>query len=150
MIYKNVKMIDDSDWDELVCKTYGKRYIFQQQYGCQSRGVVGITIPYESYEEEMNDRIAEVINNEREMGVKFDVWLKRDPDAPLNPTKEELENCNYYYGKTEEDAKKWKEDKSNIEMFWERNFYPNLQTLANDLHKKGLIEAGEYKIEIDW
>jgi hypothetical protein len=35
-------------------------------------------------------------------------------------------------------------------MFWDRNFYPNVQMVANDLHKKGLLEAGEYSIRIDW
>lgn len=147
---KNVKMIEVSDWDKLVSDTYGKPYSFQQQDGCQPRGVVNITIPDGTYEEEMNDSIPEVINNEYEMGVKFDVWLKRDPNEPLNPSKEELKNCNYYWGKTEEDEIKWKQDKSHITMFFERNFYPNLQTLANDLHQKGLIEAGEYSIRIDW
>lgn len=98
----------------------------------------------------MNDRIPEVINDERKMGVKFDVWLNRDPNAPLNPSKEELKRCHYYWGKTEEDEIAWKEDKSHIRMFYERNFYPNIQSVANDLHEKGLIEAGKYVIEIDW
>lgn len=35
-------------------------------------------------------------------------------------------------------------------LFWIRNFYPDLQTIANDLHARGLIEAGEYSIDIDW
>ena len=97
----------------------------------------------------MNDEIPEVINGD-EMGVKFDVWLKRDPNAPLNPTKEELKNCNYYWGKSEKDEREWKNDKSHIRLFWERNFYPNVQTVANDLYEKGLIEAGNYSIKIDW
>jgi hypothetical protein len=147
---KNVKMIEVSDWDKLVSDTYGKVYSFQQQEGCQPRGVVNIRIPDMSDEEEMNDKIPEVINDEWNMGVKFKVWLERDPNEPLNPSKEELKNCHYYFGKTEEDEKEWKEQIGHINMFWERNFYPNLQTLANDLHEKGLIEAGDYAIEIDW
>jgi hypothetical protein len=35
-------------------------------------------------------------------------------------------------------------------MFWERNFYPDTYTVANDLYDKGLIEAGDYIINIDW
>lgn len=148
---KNVKMIDLRDWDDLVEKTYGKPYSFQQQDGSKPRGIVNITIPDESYEEEeMNDKIPEIINDEDEMGVKFDVWLKRDPNEPLNPSKEELKKCSYYWGKTEEDEIKWKQDKSHINLFWERNFYPNLQTVANDLYEKGLIEAGDYTININW
>jgi hypothetical protein len=70
--------------------------------------------------------------------------INRDPKEPLNPSKEELKECNYYWGESEEDEMKWKQDISHINMFWERNFYPNVQMVANDLHKKGLIEAGEY------
>ena len=29
-------------------------------------------------------------------------------------------------------------------------FYPNFQMIANDLHEKGLLPAGEYSIDIDW
>jgi len=115
---KNVKIIDVSDWDELVSNTYGKPYSFQQQDGCQPRGMVNITIPYESYSEEyMNDKVIEVINGENRTGVKFDVWLKRDPNAPLNPSKQELKKCNYYWGKNEKDEQEWKESKSHISLF---------------------------------
>jgi hypothetical protein len=151
-LIKNVKMIKVNDWDKLVSDTYGRPYSFQQQDGCQGRRTFHITIPDEYYEdEEMHDKIPEVINDEHEMGVKFDVWLKRDPNEPLNPSKKELKDCNYYcWGKTEEDEKKWKEDKGHIYLFWERNFYPNIQAVANDLHQKGLIEKGSYVINIDW
>jgi hypothetical protein len=147
---KNVKMVEVSDWDKLVEETYGKIYSFQQQDGCKARGVVNISIPCEFNDEEMNDTIPEVINHESEMGVKFNVWLNRDPKEPLNPSKEELKECNYYWGKSEEDEMKWKQDIGHINMFWDRNFYPNVQMVANDLHKKGLLEAGEYSIRIDW
>ena len=38
----------------------------------------------------------------------------------------------------------------NNQLFWERNFYPNVNMIANDLHSKGLLESGEYIIVIDW
>lgn len=143
---KNVKMINSRDWDGLVKKTYGKPYNFQQQGGCKPIGIVEITIPDESYDEEMNDKIPEIVNNV-EMGVKFDVWLKRDPNEPLNPSKEELKD--YVFGFSEEEEIEYNHDKFNINLFWQRNFYPDLQTIANDLCKKGLIDAGEYIINID-
>jgi hypothetical protein len=149
-IVKKVNMIDSFDWDKLVSDTYGRTYCFQQQDGCQGRGTVGLTIPSEYTEdEEMHDSIPEIINGNK-MGVKFQVWLDRDPKQPLNPSKEELKKCNYYWGETEEDEIEWKKDESHINLFWERNFYPDLQMVANDLHKKGLIEAGDYIIDIDW
>jgi hypothetical protein len=38
----------------------------------------------------------------------------------------------------------------SVAMWWERNFYPDVQMIANDLHAKGLLDAGEYVINIDW
>ena len=119
-------MISVQDWDNLVEKTYGKIYSFQQQDGCQERRNVYITIPEEAEDYE-NDTIPEEINGE-EMGVSFSAWLARD-------------------------SKEWngdKADKSFVDMFWERNFYPDIQMVANDLHAKGLIPEGKYVIEIDW
>lgn len=43
-----------------------------------------------------------------------------------------------------------RDPKDGEALFWERNFYPDINTVANDLHKKGLLKAGEYVIEIDW
>lgn len=129
--YKTKKIIDCSDWDKLVTDTYKKPYRFQQQDGCQSRGMVNITIPDDNKyeEEEMNNSIPFEINGD-EMGVKFEVWLNTSPDD----TEKEF-NPQF----------KWKN-----EMFWDRNFYPHLQSVANDLHERGLIEAGNYVINIDW
>lgn len=129
---RNVKMIDVSDWDKLVSDTYGRPYSFQQQEGCKPRGIFNMTIPSICSEDiDMPDSIPEVING-NEMGVNFKAWLKRDPkQAVVDP------NCtgmkNFY-----------------ISLFWDRNFYPDIHEVANDLHKKGLIEAGDYIINIDW
>lgn len=124
--FKNVKMIQVDDWDKLVKETYQRPYNFQQQDGCQSRGIVNITIPDEHYDSDMNDEIPEMINSDI-MGVKFEKWLERDPNQSV------AGQTNY-----------------TIELWWERNFYPDLQTVANDLYERGLIDAGEYSINIDW
>lgn len=150
--YRNTKVIEVQDLDRLVEKTYGKPYSFQQQDGCKERGSHDLTVPSEWAKEEdaeMHDSIPEVING-NEMGVKFDVWLNRDPNEPLNPSDEELKNCHYYWGKTEANKLAWKQSKSHINMFWERNFYPQVKMIMNDLYEKGLVEAGDYTINIDW
>lgn len=126
---KNVTVIDCSDWDNLVRKVYQKPYCFQQQDGCKERGVAYLTVPAENNDEYMNDSIPEVVNGS-EIGVKFDVWLARDPNQLL---------------KDEPDCSAF-----DIQLFWGRSFYPDLQTIANDLHKKGMVDAGEYMINIDW
>lgn len=125
---KQVQMIEVGDWDRLVQETYGRPYSFQQQDGCQPRGIIPLTVPAESDDEEWPDSIPEKINGD-EMGVNFKAWLARDPKQPLAD------------GRTDQ----WR-----IYLFWERNFYPPLQDVANDLHAKGLLQAGEYNINIDW
>lgn len=120
------KVIQVSDWDNLVQETYGKTYSFQQQDGCQSRGTVSLTIP-DGVDDYENATVPEEINGD-EMGVSFEAWLARDPKE--------------WNGK--------EKDRNFLNLFWERNFYPSLQMVANDLHAKGLIPAGEYMINIDW
>lgn len=129
------QIIDLQDWDELVSKTYGRVYSFQQQDGCKSRGLVFFVVPdsAEEYDYE-NDTVPEVVNHD-DMGVSFAAWLARDPNQPLDGN-----------GNPNEAT----DDKWQIDLWWSRNFYPNLVPLANDLLAKGLIEAGEYAINIDW
>lgn len=124
---KTEQVIDVQDLDNLVIATYGKPYNFQQQDGCKERQRVRVTVPEEGPDNYDNDTVPEVINGE-EMGVSFKAWLARDP-------------------------KEWNGDPEEArwtKMFWERNFYPDFQMVLNDLHEKGLIEAGEYAIDIDW
>lgn len=124
-------VIDLNEWNKLVVKTYGRPYHFQQQDGCQGRGSFRFTVPDTDNDADMNDAIPEKVNGE-EMGVKFAQWLARDPKAPLGAN----DTCR---------SEQW-----NIDLWWHRNFYPDFQTVANDLHAKGLLLAGEYTIDIDW
>jgi hypothetical protein len=125
---RTVQMIDVSDWDDLVVETYGRPYSFQQQDGCKDRGTVELTVPDEGDDYD-NDTVPETVNHD-DMGVSFAAWLARDPKQKLN-------------------AESWDSD-SAIDLWWTRNFYPNVQMVANDLHAKGLIPAGDYVINIDW
>lgn len=126
MKIQNVKMIDVHDFDKLVRETYGRDYCFQQQDGCKERQIVDIEVP--EYEEDYeNDTIPEVVNGD-EMGVSFKAWLERDPKKPIPGQEADYE----------------------LNLFWERNFYPHYSMVINDLHKKGLIDKGKYKINIDW
>lgn len=128
MKYTNRKIIEMQDWDDLVTETYDKPYSFQQQEGCKDRGVFTFEVPIEEDDFE-NDTIEEKVNGE-EMGVSFKAWLARDPKQPL--------------------ASKGDQDFWSIDLFWTRNFYPHVSMLISDLHKKGLLEEGEYIINIDW
>jgi len=122
------KVIEVADWDALVIDTYGRPYNFQQQDGCKPRGTFQLSVPSENSEDnDWPDSVPEVVNHEQ-MGVNFAAWLARDP-------KQSIENGRVDYG---------------LVLWWERNFYPPIQAVANDLHSKGLLEAGEYTIDIDW
>jgi hypothetical protein len=127
--YTNVKSVDVGDWDQLVEETYGRPYSFQQQDGCKSRGTESFSVPLkcdvDNYEYQ-NVTVPEEINGE-EMGVSFKSWLERDP-------KQKVISGAY----------------DGTILFWERNFYPSLEAVANDLYAKGLIEEGNYEIDIDW
>lgn len=122
-------MIEVSDWDEVVQNTYGKPYSFQQQDDCKPRGTFEFTVPDESNDFE-NDTVPEEVNPP-DMGVSFAAWLARDPAQKLPPEENSFGN-----------------DYTN--MWWERNFYPDMQMIANNLYAKGLLDAGEYIINIDW
>ena len=123
-----VQMVSVQEWDKLVMETYGRVYSFQQQNGCRDRGIFTITVPSQFADDDFeNDTVPEVVNG-KEMGVSFKAWLERDPKQPI-------ENQEYDYQR---------------DIWWERNFYPDIHAVANDLHKKGLLEAGEYTINIDW
>lgn len=127
MKIKNVKMIEESDWNELVTKTYNRPYDFQQQDGCKDRGIYNLTVPSKETNDFENVEVPEVVNDE-EMGVSFAAWLARDPKKPLPDEPED------FY----------------LRIWWWRNFYPSIEMVANDLHAKGLLKAGEYTINIDW
>lgn len=127
-IYSLQKVISVQDWDDLVQTTYCRPYSFQQQDDCKERQRVHISIPDHPYDYE-NETVPEVVNGD-EMGVSFAAWLARDPKQKLNADD--------------------RDSPSAIIMWWERNFYPDVQMIANDLHAKGLIEAGDYVIDIDW
>jgi len=117
---QTVKMISCNDLDYMVQEVYERPYCFQQQNGCKPRGIERVTIPTLGEDYE-NDTISEEANS---MGVSFNAWLKRDPEKTTG------------YG--------------SVGRCWERNFYPHLDMVLNDLHKRGLVAAGEYIINIDW
>lgn len=123
------KVIDEIEFSALVESTYGKPYSFQQQDGCQTRGTFHLTVPAEE-DDDYPDTVPEIVNGS-EMCVNFAAWLARDAKQPLST------DC---------------ADSSDfsLKLWWKRNFYPPIQSVANDLHRKGLLEAGDYTIDIDW
>ena len=128
MKIKTEKVIPVSEWDALIVKIYRRPYRFQQQDGCRSRGVVRFSVPEEADDYDRMT-VPEDLNDE-EMGVSFAAWLARDPKQKLFDPEAQEDYC--------------------LSLWWERNFYPDMQMVANDLHARGLLKAGDYMIDIDW
>ncbi len=128
MKIRTEKVIDVSEWDALVTKTYGRHYKFQQQDGCKGRGVFRFNVPAQA-SDYGRDSVPEIVNH-NEQGVSFAAWLARDPKQKLSDPDAQEDYC--------------------TRLWWSRNFYPDMQMVANDLHAKGLLEAGDYTIDIDW
>lgn len=128
--YENKRVVSVQDWNKLVEETYGRPYNFQQQNGCQQRGIYTIEIPDPDggYDTDV-ETIPEIVNGPEEC-VSFKAWLARDPKQPLSEEKHPSD-----FG---------------LRLWWYRNFYPDIHLIADDLYAKGLIEAGEYQINIDW
>lgn len=127
--FSTVRCVGVLDWDDFVTCVYGKPYMFQQQDGCKSRGVEYFSVPSNDWDgdEFENTHIPFEVNG-AEMGVSFESWLKTSP----------------------EDTRKHFNDDFENDLFWKRNFYPGLEMVVNDLHKKGLLEEGDYLIDIYW
>ena len=125
---KTKQVIEAQEWDALVQKTYGRPYIFQQQEGGRCRGSISFRVPDEADDHE-RDSVPENVNDET-MGVSFKAWLARDPKQKLSNLDEQEDYC--------------------LELWWERNHYPDLQMVANDLHAKGLLKTGTHTLLIDW
>ena len=126
---ETVKLIDHHDWDKFVTSVYGKVYSFQQQDGCKERGVERFSVPspYKNEFDFENTSILFEVNGD-EMGVSFETWLNTSP----------------------EDTLKYFENECSNKLIWQRYIYPDLFMIVDDLYSKGLLEEGEYVINIDW
>lgn len=130
-LYKMERVIDVSDWDQLVTETYGRPYSFQQQDDCKPRGrehLQAMSDPDLVYDFEA-ETVPEVVNGPK-MGVSFAAWLARDPSQKI-PSEGKF-GCDF------------------TDLWWDRNFYPTAESVAHDLVKRGLLEEGAYTIDIDW
>lgn len=140
-IGKLVRVIECSEFDELVKKTYGKRYSSRQQDDCKFEGsTYSFTIPQAYVYDYERDEIPQIINGDVK-GVSFEAWKARDNDQPVYASK--------YNDKGElvEDRDKDGEYDWYLSLFWHRSFYPSIDMVIEDLHKRGLLEEGDYLIQ---
>lgn len=120
---RKVNLISDSEWDELVKSVYGKPYSFQQQDGCKERGTFEFSVPGSTWNYKNNELMSQESSDDYdEMGVSFQAWIDAIPQEG-----------------------NWENT-----VWWERNFYPDVSMIIDDLYKKGHLEEGDYCISIDW
>jgi len=119
--FNTTRYVRVQDWDDLVTVTYGRRYNFQQQ-GYKDRGTMHFDVP-EVWDGEYDE--AEYLDEDM---PTFAEWLARDPKTPTPNRKHEWED----------------------EFWWDREFYPQFESVLRDLSIRGLVEPGEYVLVIDW
>lgn len=119
----DLKIIDASDWSQLVKETYNLPYNLRWQDDGIEGGIIILKVPTKGYD---YDSTPENIDFNEGRGISFKSWLTHNP-------------------------KEWEPDFSEIpflERFGKYNFYPHLEILANDLYQKGLLPAGDYGINV--
>lgn len=130
------KVVEDYHWNAFVESVFGKEpntYNFQQQNGCRDRGLYLVRVfPSEEdlldEQELLDEEISYKVNGYGEMfGVSLKTWL--------NTSKEDTKS-------------KVGKDYLN-DLFWARHFYPTIEELVAYLYKLGLLEEGDFYIEID-
>lgn len=121
---KTIEVVPCEEFDELVRKTYNRPYCIQQQNNTALETIVKINInnaqDYPSVKIEGHPDVWDID------GVSFADWINRDPKEKLNDMMDDWE----------------------IDLWWQRHFYPELNTIAKDLYQKGLLDKKTYKILI--
>jgi hypothetical protein len=118
--------IDVDDWNDFVESVYGRPYSFEKQEGGRERGVYLFSVP--TYFKDYKDDSVE--DRHCSWGVSFEAWKNADPSS--NPLDVE---CVY----------DWR-----IKLAWKRSFYPDVTMVINDLYSRGLLDEGDYVINLDW
>ncbi|TDP29888.1 hypothetical protein [Nocardia ignorata] len=120
---RTVTLIHESEFSKLVTETYGRPYRFQQQDGCRwgQDTVYLFDVPHPE-------------------GGWESIEEFRGCYAEGVPTVEEWANTpigDYEHS--------WQ-----TELHWRREFYPPFEAVIDDLHARGLIDAGSYGLHIWW
>ena len=130
-------MFEVQDWNDLVKTVYNKPYHFQQQDGCKQRGTFKFSVPLEDDPSDFEETENSMVVNGDDMGVSFKTWLETDPTLPVKHDT---------YGRGIEETN----EQSDKDFVWERNFYPCVDMIIEDLASKGFLEDGDYMINVDW
>ena len=121
MIKSKIKhVISSAAWNKQVSKIYGRPYSIEDQF--EFNRVLEFKVPNRSFD--FANETVEENEDTKETGVNFKSWITRDPDQKIGSDPRAFVTT----------------------LWWYRAFYPDIEVLANDLFKKGLLERGEYVI----
>lgn len=120
MRVENIKLIWESELSELVRETYGRPYRLQQQGDCMAQ------------------------DSMLRATVPDDGWFSIDDEPHFEEWKARDVNLQ------PEGVADWSEHSWRRDLWWDRKFYPHYQVVLNDLHARGLLEAGDYVIHVYW
>lgn len=164
---KTWKIIDESEFSELVSTIYGRPYRLQQQgemIGNDATYPIDVPNDFAAMDEDHR----ESREWERASGAAtkyehidpveyptFQEWLDRDVNEPVPDA-----STDFWVKHSNEDPQIPKpyippaEDRLPggliHDLWWTRNFFPPLGEVINDLHKRGLLQEGEYRIHAWW
>jgi len=131
MKVSTIRMVYVDDFNQFVTETYGRPYNFQQQEDRREKELLWIEVPTEKPVDEFAGKDIPKDYSTKEMRVDFDIWVARDPKEQIKCPPD-------------------REDRSwTLLLWWERNFYPDINMILWDLYNRGLIESGEYYINMD-
>lgn len=163
---KTAQVIWEKDFSDLVVETYGRLYQLQQQEPMMAQNsYLPISVPdaWTSARDEDHVRVREWEAERREaegkLGIRhaseysqhpqwptFQEWLDADPTASV-PWKYE----SYSDGRKEQERPDWCRPGGLYHgLWWTRVFFPPLGEVIADLHKRGLLDEGDFLIHAWW
>lgn len=136
------KVINESEFNEVVSKTYGRPYHLQQQGDMLGNDT--------THRIEVSKDGSEGCSGG---SVSLNEWLAVDPETHKFPDPR-WETTGKHLPDDHPSKKFYPEflepGTSYYDMHWERDFYPDMDELLDDLLEKGLIEEGTYQINVSW
>lgn len=116
---RQVTLIWEIEFSDLVRKIYGRPYQFQQQGDMMGQDTIyRFSVPATPL-------------GDHWQAVPFQQWLDADPPTPATDGG-------------------FDRDRFSEELRWDREFYPEVEDVINDLHRRGLIDEGEYAMHVWW
>lgn len=140
------QIIDESDFSKLVSDTYGRPYRLQQQEPLMNQdSYMPIQVPNDWHAADkdharlrkwIEENPPQYVDGQEPTYPSFKEWLDRDANAYVG-------GRDMYEG--------WGDPGGFwYTLWWERAFFPPLGEVIDDLHKRGLLDEGEYLIHAWW